>query len=79
MFNSIGMISTTWILENPDGVVIPPDLPAHPTGEWFERVGARRVSSGESFSTPSPSPTPFEIVESRFDERGNLYRLELSR
>ena len=79
MFNNRGMISTTWVLENPDGLPLPADLPEFPTGEWFRSVGARRVSSVQSFNTPSPSPTPFEIVDSRNDARGNLYRLDLSR
>ena len=77
MFNNIGSLSTTWMLENPDGFSLPADLPEFPTGEWFRDVGAQRVSTGRFFSTPSPSPRPFEIVEPRIDARSNLYRLDL--
>ena len=79
MFHNNAMISTTWVLENPDGLALPTDLPEHPTSEWFEEVGARRVASEQSFSTPSPSPTSFEFVDARNDIRGNLYRLDLNR
>ena len=78
IFNNRSMISTTWLLENPEGDDLPPGLPEHPNGEWFESVGAQRVSNSP-FMVPSPSPTPFEIIDSRNDARGNLYWLDLNR
>ena len=78
MFSNSRMISTTWVLENAEGGVLPPDLPDQPTGEWFQSVGARRMSVSP-FTALSPSPVPFEMVESRRDALGNLYRIELNR
>ncbi len=79
LFTNAGMIATTWALENAQGLEIPAGLPEYPTGESFESAGARRLLSGQFFAVPSASPTPFEIVYSRTDATGNLYRQELPR
>ena len=77
LFDQVSMVSTTWLLENPDGALLPTDLPEFPDAAWFESVGARRVSTGQPFRVPSVSPTSLESVEGRIDYSGNLYRLEL--
>ena len=79
LFLNDGMVSSAWELPNPEGLLLPEDLPEHPDTTWLREAGAVRLMSAMGFSRASASPKLFEAVYARTEHRSNLYSIQLPR
>ena len=77
LLTSGGMVSRAWLLANPNGALVPPDLGDDPTEASLERVGGRHVMTEYFFVEPNPLPNADGIVYGKVENHSNLYALTL--
>jgi Tol biopolymer transport system component len=77
LLTSGGMVSRAWMLPNPGGDALPPNLGDDPTEATLERAGGRRVLTEYFFVEPTAMPDADGIVYGKVENHSNLYRLPL--